>query len=101
MAIIVDEEKKPTRIFAVIAWLGFLVVVSVAVYYVFFAAPQATVLPATGGLSTRAPLASSTIQPQDVINSTAFQAVLKGTTIQAPSATGPASVKRTNPFLSP
>jgi len=47
-----------------------------------FAAPQVAVLPTTGSLSAIAPLASSTIQPQDVINSPAFQAILKGTTIQ-------------------
>jgi hypothetical protein len=101
MAIIVDEEKKPTHIFAILGWLGFLVVATVAVYYIFFAAPQAAVLPTTGSLSALAPLASSTIQPQDVINEPAFQAILKGTTIQPPSPTGPASVKRANPFLSP
>jgi hypothetical protein len=101
MAIIVDEERKPTHIFAIVAWLGFLIVVSVAVYYIFFAVPQAAVLPTTGGLSTLAPLASTTIQPQDVINSAAFQAILKGTTIQPPSASGPATKGRQNPFLSP
>jgi hypothetical protein len=101
MAIIVDEEKKPTHIFAILAWLGFLIVASIAIYYIFFAVPQAAVLPTTGSLSAIAPLASSTIQPQDVINSAAFQAILHGTTIQPPSPTGPASVGRPNPFLSP
>jgi hypothetical protein len=101
MAIIIDEEKKPTHVFAILAWLGFLIVISVAVYYIFFAAPQVAVLPTTGSLSAIAPLASSTIQPQDVINSPAFQAILKGTTIPAPSSTGPVSVGRSNPFVSP
>lgn len=101
MAIVVDEEKKPTHIFAILSWLGFLVVVAVAVYYIFFAAPQATILPATGGLNTIAPLANSAVQPQTVIASPAFQAILKGTTIQPPSPTGPATKGRPNPFLSP
>lgn len=101
MAIIVDEERKPTHIFAILAWLGFLIVAGAAVYYIFFAIPEAAVLPTTGSLSTLAPLASSTVQPQAVIASPAFQAILHGTTIQPPSPSGPASKGRTNPFLSP
>ena len=101
MAIIVDEERKPTHIFAIASWVGFLVVVSVAVYYIFFAAPEAAVLPTTGSLSVIAPLTNSAVQPQDIINSAAFQSILHGTTIQPPSATGPALKGRSNPFLSP
>jgi len=101
MAIIIDEEKKPTHLFAIFAWLAFLIVASIAVYYIFFAVPQATLLPAAGNLSALAPLASSTVQPQDVINSPAFQAILQGTTVQPPSSTGPVSVGRPDPFLSP
>jgi len=101
MAIIVDEEKKPTHIFAIASWLGFLIVVSVAVYYIFFATPEAAVLPTAGNLNSIAPLTTSAVQPQDIINSPAFQAILHGTTIQPPSATGPAQKGRSNPFLSP
>ena len=101
MAIIIDEEKKPTHIFAIVAWLGFLIVISVAVYYIFFAVPEAAVLSTSENLSAIAPLANSAVQPQDVISGTAFQAILHGTTIQPPSSTGPASKGRSNPFLSP
>lgn len=102
MAIVIDEaQRKPTHIFAILSWLGFLVVVSVAVYYIFFATPQAAILPTTGGLSAIAPLANSAVQPQDVISSAAFQAILHGTTIQPPSPSGPATKGRSNPFLAP
>ena len=102
MAIIVDEEKKPTHIFAILMWLSFLAIAIVAVYYIFFAAPQTEVLPISGGLSAIAPLAGDSVsQPQDIIKTAAFQAILQGTTIQPPSSTGPAAVGRPNPFLSP
>jgi hypothetical protein len=101
MAIIVDEEKKPTHIFAILAWLGFLIVAGAAVYYIFFAVPQVVAPPAIGSLSAIAPIASSSINPQTVVSSPAFQAILQGTTIPAPSSTGPVSVGRPNPFLSP
>jgi hypothetical protein len=100
MAIIVEEEKKGSRhMFSLVGWVVFLLIAAAAVYYIFFASAPAVVLPSTGSLSAIAPLTQSAVQPQDVENSAALQAL--HTTVAVPTSTGPASVTRPNPFLAP
>ncbi len=99
MAIVVEEEKRQSHIFSIVGWLAFLAVAAAGVYYIFFAAPESVTLPASGGLSVLAPLTQSAVQPQDVENSAALQAL--HTTIVSPTSTGPTSVGRQNPFLAP
>jgi hypothetical protein len=99
MAIIVEEEKKKSNIIGVVAWIAFFVIVGTAIYYIFFAAPVATVPTATGNLSTLAPLASTTLQPQNLVNTPAFVAL--HSPIPNPTPQGPVSVGRQNPFIAP
>jgi len=97
MAIIVNEEKSRTNLISLLGWLGILAAVGAAVYYIFFAAPELVIIAPSGNLGAIAPIASITIHPEDVINSPAFQALQAQ--IPPPSATGPALIGRTNPFL--
>lgn len=99
MAIVVEQEKKNSHIFSIAGWLVFLVAAAAAVYYLFFAPAPSVTLPASGGLSTIAPLTQSPVQPQDVENSAALQAL--HSTVPAPTSTGPVSVGRSNPFIAP
>lgn len=99
MAIIVEEGEKKTNIFGIAAWLVFLVIVAGAVYYIFFAQPQLVVIPATGTLNNIAPIAQLSLNPQNVVDGAAFQAL--HSTITLPTPQGPVSVGRPNPFIAP
>jgi|SRR6185437_1752671 len=99
MAIIVEEEKRKSNIGMIVGWVVILGIVGAAVYYVFFAAPELIEIPATGALSTIAPIAQVSLHPEDVINSAGFTALKPG--IPNPTSTGPSAVGRTNPFIAP
>jgi hypothetical protein len=99
MAIIVEEEQKKSNLFGIIGWLVFLAIAGAAVYYVFFAQPGLVTIPASGTLGTIAPIAQTSLHPETVVQSPAFQ-TLKST-ITLPSPQGPATVGRTDPFIAP
>ena len=99
MAIIVEEGEKKSNILGILGWLVFLALAAAAVYYVFFAQPQLVAIPATGELSAIAPIAQNSLQPETVLQSGAFQALVS--TITLPTPQGPASVGRRDPFISP
>jgi len=99
MAIIVEEGEKKTNLLGIIGWLVFLGIVAAAVYYVFFAQPELVVIPSSGNLGTIAPIAQTGIQPDSVIQSTAFEALTS--TVPLPTPQGPVSVGRPNPFIAP
>ncbi len=98
MAIVVEEEKSranPGRLFG---WLGVIVILAVAVYYILFAAPELVVIPPPAGFATIAPISSASLHPEDVLNSPTFRA-LSQPSFSLPTSTGPAGVGRPNPFL--
>jgi hypothetical protein len=100
MAIIVEEkQQKRAPIFNLVGWLALLGAAAVAVYYIFFATAPVVTLPALGGLNTIAPLTQSAVQPQTLESDPTLQAF--HTTIAKPTSTGPASVTRPNPFITP
>ncbi len=99
MAIIIEEEGNKMNVVHLVGWLVFFAVVVVAAYYLFFASPQLIVVPPPNGYENIAPIAGYTIQPQDVLQSPAFQA-LKQPPFPLPSPSGPA-VGRSNPFVAP
>jgi len=100
MAIIVeDEQKSGSNLIRLLAWVGLLAVILIAIYYVFFSAPQLVIIPPSGNLSTIAPIANVNLNAQDVVNSPGFQSL--HSSIPLPSPQGPASVGRPNPFVSP
>jgi hypothetical protein len=99
MAIVVEEGEKKTNILGIMGWLVFLGIAAAAVYYVFFAQPELVTISSSGSLSTIAPITQVSLQPDAVMKDAAFQALK--TTISLPTAQGPASVGRTNPFVAP
>ncbi len=100
MAIVIEEEKKNGLELMRVAWfVAFIAIVGIAVYYIFFAAPELVVVPPPQGFSAAVPTGLN-IQPQDVLGSPAFQA-LKVPQFPLPSASGPVSVGRQNPFVAP
>lgn len=101
MAIVVEEEKKNgVDLVRLIGWLAIIGTLGAAIYYIFFAAPQlVTIQPATG-FQTITPLSKVTLHPEDVLNSQAFQ-TLKSPSFTLPSAQGPSSMGRSNPFIAP
>ena len=100
MAIIIEEKKRGTNLIRLGGWVGILVIVGIAIYYVFFAAPELVNIAAPPGLQNIAPLSQITLHPQDVLNSPAFQA-LKPPSFSLPSPQGPTAVGRSNPFIAP
>ena len=100
MAIIVEEEKSSINLIRLVGWLVVLGVIAAAAYYIFFAAPGIVKVTPPASFESISPAAQFTLQPEDVLNSPAFQA-LKAPPFPLPTAQGPAQVGRTNPFLSP
>ena len=99
MAIVVEEDRKQSHIFAIAGWFVIFIMIAATAYYLFFAPPTVTPATPSGGLGSIAPLASSPVQPQSVEQNAALTAL--HTTIAAPTSTGPAAVGRSNPFLAP
>ncbi len=99
MAIIVEEEQKKSNLFGVVGWLVFLAIAGAAVYYVFFAQPELVAIPASGTLGMIAPITQTSLHPETVVQSPAFQSLKS--TITLPSPSGPAGVQRTDPFIAP
>ena len=99
MAIIVDEGKKKSNLPAILAWVVFIGIALVAVYYVFFAAPTLVNIPASGKLSTIAPIVSAKLDPQTVVGQPQFQALQS--TITVPTPQSPNGTGRPNPFIAP
>jgi hypothetical protein len=99
MAIIIEEEQKKSNLFGIIGWLVFLAIAGAAVYYVFFAQPELVPISASGTIGTITPIAQTSLHPETVVQSSAFQALKS--TITLPTPQGPAGVGRTNPFIAP
>ena len=98
MAIIIEEERHTSEVFRLAAWFVILLILAVAIYYIFFTAPELVVIPPSGNLSNIAPIADSPLTADDVVNSPAFQALRKATIPPVSSST---EGGRTNPFIAP
>jgi hypothetical protein len=99
MAIIVEEEKKKTNILGIAGWVVFIGLVLAVIYYIFFASPTLVVIPASGAISTIAPIANANLNPQGIVSSTQFESLQSNITLPTPES--PASVGRANPFITP
>ncbi|MGC9598804.1 MAG: hypothetical protein ABSE18_00235 [Minisyncoccia bacterium] len=101
MAVIIEEEKKSrVNLMSFLGWFAFLVVVGVAVYYVFFAEPGLVVISPPASLQNITPISQATLRPQDVLNSPAFQA-LKPPSFPLPGPQTSPATGRPNPFILP
>jgi len=98
MAIIVEEEKKRTNVVGLLGWIGIIVFVLVAAYYIFFAAPQLVAIQPSGSLGAIAPIANINLNPTDITNSPVFQSLQSTIPPINPSST---ISGRSNPFVAP
>ena len=100
MAIIVEEEKSRANIINILGWIAVIIIIAVAVYYLFFTAPELVIISPSSDIQKITDITQVSLHPEDVLNSPAFQA-LKAPTFAIPTAQGPAAVGRQNPFISP
>ena len=96
MAILVTEEgENRVDIANIVIWVSLLVVVVIAVYFIFFRKPPLIEVTSPSNYQNTDPLASVNLNPQEVANS--IEQTLKPY-VPPPS---PAVVGRENPFLAP
>ena len=98
MAIIVEEDKRKVNIVRIAGWIAVILVIGIAIYYIFFVTPESIILPQPAGLNSITPLASISLHPETVLNSPGYTA-LKVPNFPLPNAQAPAG--RTNPFITP
>ncbi len=96
MAIIVEEEKTKVNILKIVMWVALLAIIGVAVYYIFFAEPQLVEFAVPPAFLNINPLATVSLNPDEVINGQAFQALKPYVTPPTPGNSG-----RPNPFAPP
>lgn len=100
MAIIVEEDRNRVNVVRLVGWLTILVLIAVSVYYVFFSAPAAVIITPPPGYAAIEPISQVNLVPSAVLNNPEFQA-LQPPSFALPTPSGPASVGRPNPFISP
>ena len=97
MAILVEEEGNKTNIFKLLIWAGMLVVVVVAIYYIFFVNPPLLESALPSHFVNINSLGKLTLDPLQVINGPAFSFVNHPyVTVPLPD---PSSAGRPNPFV--
>ena len=96
MAILVSEEGiKKIGVLTITIWVLILVVIGVAVYYIFFKEPSLVEVASPSSYQNIDPLASVALNPQEVAND------IDKTLKQYVPPPSPATVGRDNPFLAP
>ncbi len=96
MAIVIEEEKNRIHPISIITWLVVLVIIGLAVYYIFFAQPQLIEIAAPSGFLNIDPLSKINLNPEDVVRGPGFQSLKSTITLPVPGNTG-----RGNPFIAP
>ena len=99
MAIVVEEEKKSSNTFAFFGWIIVAAIIVAAIYYIFFVTPVPAVIAPSGAAGTIGSIPSINVNPQDIVGGAEFQQLQPY--IAEPTATGPVSVGRQNPFVAP
>jgi len=99
MAIIVEEEKKQAAGWAIAGWLGIVVIVLAAVYYLFLAQTEIANVAPSSNISALTPLSKISVKPQDVTGMASFKVL--NSPVPSVATSGPAAVGRVNPFVSP
>jgi hypothetical protein len=96
MAILVEEEGNKTNIFKLLIWAGILVVVIVAIYYVFFVNPPLVEVAVPVHFANIGSLGNLTLDPRQVINGPAMSSLKQYVMVPPPD---PSSAGRPNPFV--
>ena len=95
MAIIIEEEKRKINWFAVGLILSLVIIIGVAIYYLFFAVPPLVEKVAPPRLQSLQELSSIKLKPETIINDPRFQ-ILKQ--YVNPIEIQPDFIGKTNPF---
>lgn len=98
MAIIIEEERKRSNFAGIIGWLVIFVIVLVAIYYVFFAAPEIVIITPSDTISTIAPIAQQSIDVGSVVGSQIFKTLVPSS---IPAVSTSTAGGRPNPFIAP
>ena len=96
MAILVEEEGNKTNIFKLLIWAGTLIIVMVAIYYIFFVNPpliEVAIPPSFVNIKT---LGTALIDVNQIISGPAMSSLDKHVTVPEPD---PGSAGRPNPFV--
>jgi hypothetical protein len=96
MAIIIEEEKNKISLISIATWLVVLLIIGLAVYYIFFSQPELVEIAAPAAIQNLDPLRKINISPDEIVNSPAFHSLKSTVTLPTPGNTG-----RSNPFLAP
>ena len=96
MAIVIEEEKNGVSIVRIIVWFTPIVIFGVVVYYIFFAKPQLVDVAAPSTFQSVDRLAEINLNPEEIVNSSAFRSLRQNVSVPLPGNAG-----RANPFLAP
>lgn len=94
MAIVIEEEKSKVSLITFVTWLIILVIIAVAVYYIFFSQPQLIEISPPANFENINPLSKINLNPTDVVNNPNFQSLKQYITLPVPGNFG-----RSNPFV--
>jgi len=94
MAIIVEEKRNSGNIVNFLTWIAVLAITVASVYYIFFKNPELVEFTASSSFKNVQELSKITIDPQELLNNAAFQALKQYVTLTPPQNLG-----RSNPFL--
>ena len=96
MAIFIEEERNKISPISIVTWLVVLVIIGLAVYYIFFTQPGLVEIAAPSNFQSIDPLSRINLNPEDVVNGRGFQALRSTIALPTPGNSG-----RDNPFLAP
>ncbi len=99
MAIIVEEEKTSSGIISFLGWASIIAILAVAAYYGFLAPAPLVVVAPPADLNNLLSISSAGLNANSILQGAEFQSLAQH--VPEPSATGPAGVGRTNPFVAP
>jgi hypothetical protein len=99
MAIIVEEEKTSTGIISFLGWTSLIAIVVVAAYYAFLTPAPTVVVAPPPSLQSLASISGADLNANNILQGSQFQSLQQR--VPPPSATGPAGVGRSNPFVAP
>ena len=98
MAIIIEEDRRRSNFAGLIGWFVIAVIIVVAIYYVFIAAPEVVIITPNDAVNQIAPIAQDSIDVGSVVGSPAFKALVPSSIPVVPTST---SGGRPNPFIAP
>lgn len=94
MAIIIEEKKNEGTLINLAIWIVIALVIVVSIYYVFFRKPELVEFTASGSFKNIQQLSKISINSDQLINNTQFQALKPYITVSTAENIG-----RSNPFL--